>query len=72
MKVVQGCMEDMSCFGMLVIDIRIKLHCSENGSISHIPREANVLAHTLGKNALGITDCIVYIEETPHCIKSLL
>lgn len=38
---IQGHMEGLNCFGMLVTDIRIKLQCYEHCSIIHIPREAN-------------------------------
>ncbi|KAF5468800.1 hypothetical protein F2P56_012920 [Juglans regia] len=60
---VQNQSLDDTYFGMLISDIRAKMHCYEESSINHIKREGNLVAHALGKNALNVDECIVKIDS---------
>lgn len=59
-----------SYFGSVVADCKAFFPPFNSCIISHVRREANMLAHKLAKFALEIGDNI-WIEETPPCIASL-
>ncbi|XP_041009441.1 uncharacterized protein LOC121253501 [Juglans microcarpa x Juglans regia] len=64
--------EDFSSYGSVVEDAKKLLKAIENWSVNFVYREANEAAHVLAHEALFLHPDIVWIEEIPNCIRSII
>ena len=37
-------------------------------SCSHVRRQCNVVAHLMAKEAINVTECLIWVEDTPNVI----
>jgi hypothetical protein len=59
-----------SRIGHFIESINQELGCFRSSSVVFVPRECNVAAHTLAKEAVSRRLTAVWLEETPSCILS--
>ncbi|KAF5481359.1 hypothetical protein F2P56_002016 [Juglans regia] len=64
--------EDYSSYGGVIEDAKKMLKTIENWSVNFVYREANTAAHVLAQEALSLHIDLVWIEETPNCIRSII
>ncbi|XP_042958157.1 uncharacterized protein LOC122293732 [Carya illinoinensis] len=60
--------EDWSTAGLIFLDIKKLLLSYHTWSFRHVPRQINVVAHTLAKSSLELGDESVLVEDYPQCI----
>ncbi|XP_042983235.1 uncharacterized protein LOC122312641 [Carya illinoinensis] len=70
-QAVQGVEENWSAVGMVIRDVKSLLSRFQEWSIHHVPRELNVIAHTLAKYALICSEDCILLEDYPPCIQHL-
>lgn len=64
--------KDWSQAGILLEDTRKLLDFYAFWCAKSIERYANKAAHYLAKNALSLLENLVYVEEIPNCIQSIV
>ncbi|KAF5442058.1 hypothetical protein F2P56_037243 [Juglans regia] len=64
--------EDYFSYGGVIEDAKKMLKTIENWSVNFVYREANTAAHVLAQEALSLHRDLVWIEETPNCIRSII
>ncbi|XP_042974642.1 uncharacterized protein LOC122306274 [Carya illinoinensis] len=64
--------KDMSRYGSVIEDVKNMLKGREKWSVSFVFREANEATHVLAKEALFFQSKIVWIEDAPDCIRSII
>lgn len=57
--------DNLSCYELMIQDIKSKLLCFSGWSISHVKRESNHLAHSLTRSTLLVTDVTVNHKFCP-------
>ncbi|XP_035545169.1 uncharacterized protein LOC118348227 [Juglans regia] len=70
-KAVNNQEEDRSVYGSIVEASKKLISSWKDWSVEFVYRNANEAAHTLAKEALHLDTEIVWIEETPNCIRNI-
>ncbi|XP_042939569.1 uncharacterized protein LOC122274612 [Carya illinoinensis] len=60
--------EDMSCIGSVIEDVKVLFKQNTDWKLQFTHRENNIVAHTLARNALGLLEQKVWIEDMPAFI----
>jgi hypothetical protein len=61
-----------SRIGHFIESINQELGCFRSSCVVFVPRECNVAAHTLVKEVVSRKLNVVWLEETPNCILSVV
>ncbi|XP_042987456.1 uncharacterized protein LOC122315549 [Carya illinoinensis] len=64
--------KDMTRYGSVIEDVKCLLKGREKWSVRFIYREANKASHVLAREALQFQSKIVWIEDAPDCIRSII
>ena len=70
--VLQKGIEILTHDGLLVEDIRFSLRHFTKSHYSQIKREGNMVAHSLARYALHVSDVVVWMEGIPSNVVSVL
>ena len=72
MKALKGRDQFLSTVGLLMNDIRYDANLFYQLRYSHVRREGNIVARSLVRYALEITDSIVWMEDVPQSLFSVV
>ncbi|KAF5449887.1 hypothetical protein F2P56_030288 [Juglans regia] len=71
-KAINGREDSWNSSSLICQDIKLLLEQVSPWSVKHVPRQVNVVAHTLAKSSLDLSDESIHVEDYPHCIHNLL
>ena len=72
MKALKGRDQFLSTVGLLMDDIHYDANLFYQLRSSHVRREGNIVAHSLVRYALKITDSIAWMEDIPPSLFSVV
>ena len=72
MKALKGGDQFLSAVGLLMDDIRYDANLFYHLHDSHVRRESNIVAHSLARYALEITDFVAWIKDIPPPLFSVV
>ena len=52
----------------IVEGAKLGLTAFSSWSCSHVRRQCNMVAHRMAKEAINVTECLIWVEDTPNVI----